>query len=69
MIRRILKQTPKRFRRTYVAGLYVSGNLVVRTRDYYGRTIRTFIYVLMDVLYYLYCGVYLDVNIRTELLQ
>ena len=68
-MRRILKQTPKRFRRTYVASLYVSGNLVVRTRDYYGRTIRTFIYVLIDVLYYLYYGVYLDVNIRTELLQ
>jgi hypothetical protein len=65
----ILEQVPESLCRAYIPSLEVLGNLIVRSRDGNGRTIRPFIDILIDILDCLYRYTNLDVNMQAELLE
>jgi hypothetical protein len=49
--------------------VYIAGNLIIRRGNYNSYTIRSFIYILVDILNRLNQGVNFDINIRAELLK
>jgi hypothetical protein len=69
LVRRALEQALESLHRAYVPSLEVLGNLIVRSRDGYSRTVRSLINVLVDILNCLYGYINLNVNIRVELLE
>jgi hypothetical protein len=58
----ILEQAPESLYRAYIPSLEVLGNLIIRSRDGNGCTIRPFIDILIDILNYLYGYTNLDIN-------
>ena len=69
MVGRELEEPPHSLAGTNVPSVHVTGDLVVRRSHRNGRTVRSLIDILVDILDRLYRSANLDIHMRTELLE
>jgi hypothetical protein len=68
-MRKELKDTPERLRKANIPTGYVTGDLIVRRTHYGCRPVRTFVDILVNVLYGLNRSTHLNVHMTAVLLQ
>jgi hypothetical protein len=69
LVCRVLYQPPEGLSRSDILPLHVTGDLIVCHTDHKGRTVRSLVDILVDILYSLYSRTHLDVNVGSVLVE